>query len=102
MKMLYHRLHSPTQTNEVAKLQEQSMQILGLPARGSDIPTVKAYVGPLPKGSRGVEFYCDIDPENGSPPGKAYWYLSSPGVILHVDGDKEFAMINVSEVRIVL
>jgi len=32
----------------------------GYPARGSDIPSVKAYSGPLPPGARGVQFTTPV------------------------------------------
>jgi hypothetical protein len=52
---VYHRLESDTQTPEDAKIQTQTREIWGRPARGSNIPSVKAYRGKLPSGQRGVQ-----------------------------------------------
>ena len=59
----FHRILSPTQSNEVAKLQVESQEIWGRPRQGSDIPQVQAYSGPLPAGEKGIEFEAYIAPE---------------------------------------
>jgi hypothetical protein len=81
----YHRIESPTQTVEDAKLQETSNEIWGKPARGSDIPKVKAYVGALPPDKRGCEFTTDIQPDPNCPPGSAFWSGFRLGVSLRED-----------------
>ncbi|MDO8942404.1 MAG: hypothetical protein Q7U75_04425, partial [Desulfobacterales bacterium] len=56
----FHRVENPTtQTKKIAKLQETSREIWGLPARGSGQPSVKAYPGGLAS-KRGVEFTTNI------------------------------------------
>jgi hypothetical protein len=45
----FHRLESPTQTTAVASQQVASGEIWGAPARGSNIPSVKAYRNSLPQ-----------------------------------------------------
>jgi hypothetical protein len=70
---------------EDAKSQEKSLEIWGRPARGSDQPKVKAYVGSLPPGKRGVEFTTDVEPDLNTPPSLAFWSGSSAGIILHED-----------------
>nr|WP_229267142.1 RHS repeat-associated core domain-containing protein [Leptospira sp. mild_001] len=77
---IYHRLESDTQTAKTAKMQEQSGEIWGKEARGSNFKSVQAYTGPLPKGKRGVEFITAAKETPGSPPGKAKWVEGTPGV----------------------
>ncbi len=77
---IYHRLESDTQTPKTAKMQEQSGEIWGKEARGSNFKSVQAYTGPLPKGKRGVEFITAAKEAPGSPPGKAKWVEGTPGV----------------------
>jgi hypothetical protein len=81
----YYRLESPTQRPEDARLQEKSLEIWGRPARGSDQPKVKAYVGSLPSDKRGVEFTTDVEPDPNTPPGFAFWSGSRDGVIIRED-----------------
>lgn len=79
----FHRLESPTQTAADAKTIESSGELWGNPARGSDIPSVKAYNGPLPDGAQGIEFTTPVTPSTvtrgtrGSP---AYWFPGTKGV----------------------
>jgi WD40 repeat protein/HEAT repeat protein len=73
---VYHRLESSSQTIEIAKLQEESLEIWGGVNKnhsGSEIPIVKAHKGFLPKGSRGIEFTTNIPPDSGTPSTFAYW-----------------------------
>jgi hypothetical protein len=88
------QLESLTQTSADARQQEESQEIWGRPPRGSETAKVKAYVGPLPEGSRGVEFATDIEPDLGTPPGHAYWSGLRSGVRLKGD----FAILKVSSV----
>src|SRR5947209_1015424 len=92
---LYHRLESPTQTPETARQQEQSGEIWGRAPQQSSIPAVQAYVGPLPVGARGIEFYTDTPHDAGCPPRVAYWRGPRPGV--RVEGG--FAKIEVVVTR---
>jgi hypothetical protein len=79
---LYHRKESPTQTPADAMLQVSSMEIWGRPARGSHIPSVKAYRGILPSSGRGVEFTTLVSPTPGSgTPFEARWYENTRGVM---------------------
>jgi hypothetical protein len=56
---------------------------MGKPARGSDIPSVKAYRGNLPNNARGVEFETSVAPTKGSgSPYEARWYVGTSGVTL--------------------
>ena len=52
----------------------------GRPAWHSDIPKVKAFVGPLPPGRSGIEFTTEIVPDEGCPPGHAYWSEGRTGI----------------------
>ena len=78
----FHRLQSPTQSNEVADLQSQSQEIWGRPRRGSDIPQVQAYTGPLKKGEKGIEFLTETAPDKDCPPGQARWTGPRDGVVI--------------------
>src|SRR5438105_15684426 len=80
LRRVYHRLESRTQTPEDARLQEQSQELWGRPARGSDILKVKAWTGPLPSGVRGIEFTTDVPPQRGCPPTRGCWIGPRPGV----------------------
>ncbi len=77
---IYHRLESRTQKPSDAAMQERTGIVGGYAARGSDIPTVKAYSGPLPSGARGIEFSTSVQPAPGSVPGQPKWYPGQPGV----------------------
>lgn len=63
----FHRLESPTQTDEVARLQELTGEIWGTIPRSGGWPQVQAYRGPLPKGQRGIEFFTSVAPDGGGP-----------------------------------
>lgn len=83
--VVYHRIESPTQTPVDAIAQESSHEVWGRPSRYSDIPAVKAYVGPLPVGARGVEFATSVPPDPDCPPGHAYWSGPRNGVRVQND-----------------
>jgi hypothetical protein len=62
---------------------QQTGQVCGNPAWGSNIPTVKAYWGPLPAGTSGLEFETIVPPTPGrSVPNYAMWYPGSTGVTM--------------------
>ena len=79
---IYHRLESPTQTPADARLQVESGEIWGRPRRYSDIPSVKAYPGPLPPGARGIEFTTEVPPDAQTGPDYVRWTGPRPGVIV--------------------
>jgi hypothetical protein len=81
----FHRLQSPTQDNHTAQLQVQSQEIWGRARRGSDIPQVQAYTGPLPMGANGIEFTTRVAPDPQQPPGQARWTGPRPGVTIQDD-----------------
>jgi hypothetical protein len=89
--MAFHRLESPTQTRSDAVKQVASGEIWGRPARGSNIPSVKAYRNALPAGQRGVEFTTTVLPQRGSgTPYEARWYYpDTPGVLRRQDANQE-------------
>ncbi|SRR5579884_4339987 len=68
------------QSDETTRKQLASGEIHGHPDRGSFTPSVDAWVGALPEGRPGVEFYTDAVPDRGSPPSKARWSGNRPGV----------------------
>ena len=84
----FHRIETPTQTAEVAHLQELVGEIWGATPRDGFEPTVQAFRGPLPAGARGIEFWTYARPHAGSGP-RPSWYAGREGV--WVDG--EFAKI---------
>lgn len=92
----FHRVESPTQTKAIAKLQEKTREIWGLPSRGSGLPSVKAYPGEL-KNGRGIEFTTSIDPMPSSAPNEARWYWRwCPGVQLRQKDGQDYACIGVT------
>lgn len=79
--LLFHRFETPTQDRAVAAQQVTSMEVWGAPARGSSLPSVKAYRNALPA-RRGIEFCTTISPTAGrGTPYEARWYLGDSGVI---------------------
>lgn len=79
----FHRLESPSQTPEVAKMQIDSREIWGGPARNflqGQLPKVKAYENELPEDKRGIQFTTDVAPDRGCRPGLAYWSGPREGV----------------------
>lgn len=79
---IYHRLESSTQTPADARAQEESGELWGGPPWNSDIPAVRAYTGPLPRGSRGIEFVCFVPPDRQTSPQLARWTGPRDGVIV--------------------
>jgi hypothetical protein len=73
---VYHRL----QDAETSKLMIETGKVGGRAAWHSDIPKVKAFLGPLPPDRPGIEFTTDIAPDRGCPPGFAYWSEGHPEV----------------------
>jgi len=76
----FHRLGDSPDT--VTKILT-SGELWGAPPRNifaSDIPAAKAYVGPLPPGAKGFEFYTTVAPNAGTPPGQALWTGPRSGV----------------------
>ena len=91
----FHRRESPTQTKADAVKQVQSGEIWGRPARGSSIPSVKAYRNAMPSGQRGIEFSTAITPHGGGSPYEARWYYPhTPGVTKRTNArGEDFAVI---------
>lgn len=96
----FHRVENPTtQTRAIAKQQEQSGEVWGLPARGSSQPSVKAYPGRL-SGGRGIEFTTDIEPQPWGAPNEARWYWDwTPGVRLRQQNGNDYACIAVTSFK---
>jgi hypothetical protein len=96
---VYHRRQSPTQSAEMAALQESSGEIWGTYDRvmGGRSPflSVDAYVGPLPDGTKGIEFTTVVPADKNTPPRVARWTGPRDGVI--VEGD--YAKIKVTVTR---
>jgi hypothetical protein len=86
-----------TQDDGTTRLQQASGEIWGKPDRGSDFPSVDAWVGPLPDDKPGIEFYTDVQPSPGSPPHWARWRGLRPGV--RIEGDWAKIRVNITNVR---
>jgi hypothetical protein len=90
---LYHRKESPTQTPEVARMQKESGEIWGGPARNflqSNLPKVKAYGGeleqqPPDQKCKGIEFLTAVEPDRCCRPGLVYWSGPREGVRVEDD-----------------
>ena len=79
----YYRVQTPTQTEQDIEMQINSLEIWGKAAQNvyqSDIPKVKAYVGKIPKGKKGIEFTTNVLPDPNTPPHLAYWSGNREGV----------------------
>lgn len=97
---LYQRLESPTQPTDGAAFQHASGIVRGYPARGSLLPKVKAFDGPLPAGKGGIEFTTDVPPDRGCAPGLPTWSGSRPGVVAGIDELRgSFVEIRVAVIR---
>jgi hypothetical protein len=91
----YHRIHTPSQTEQTARLQFASGQVWGREAKWSSLLSVKAYRGPLPPTDEGIEFYTDVQPSPGQHPSDVFWYAGTHGVtVAPIDG-RDFAIITV-------
>jgi hypothetical protein len=85
---VYHRLESSSQTPEIAKLQENSLEIWGGSSYVSGIPSIRAFRGSLPEGKKGIEFKTDTPPDDSSFPemNLVYWSVGRSDVSLSPDG----------------
>ena len=83
----YFRRESPTQTLQLARKVATDRELRGKTNRFSVLPSVDAFVGPLPDGEFGMEFATDVPPDPGSPPGRARWTGPRPGVRSFTDAD---------------
>ncbi|MET0265350.1 MAG: hypothetical protein ABW202_07035 [Duganella sp.] len=92
----YHRKQSTSQTLRTAIYQVYSKEIWGQAARGSDYPSVKAYVGPLGRNEDGIEFEVDVPPHPGSTPTVAKWYLGYEPNVSGVKNQLQYCKMSVS------
>lgn len=86
---LYHRKASPTQQLDTAIYQTHSNEVWGTGAFLTGIAAVKAYLGPLPANTDGIEFETPVAPTPGtSTLSVAYWYqgaaqpAATPGFVM--------------------
>lgn len=101
---MYHRIENgSTQTDALAEIQRDSGEIWGSPPRGSYIPTVQAFEGPLRTGDAGIEFITNVQPDSGGVPGgDVRWRTTTPGITTRTDPEREeFAVLPVRVTRIV-
>ena len=85
-----------TQADETTRKQVASGEIWGKADRGSNFPSVDAFIGLLPDDKPGVEFYTDATPTPGQPPGYARW-LGGPGVT--IEGEWAKIKANITNTR---
>ena len=76
----FHRRESPTNGAIVSALIVATGELWGTVPQYGLTPTVQAFVGPLPAGMFGVEFYTSVAPASGTSPWEARWYRGMPGV----------------------
>jgi RHS repeat-associated protein len=94
----FHRLDTAV---NVAR-SKMSGYLGGLPARNtfaSDTPEAKAFVGPLPEGASGFEFFTPVPPRRATHPGKALWQDTLPGVRKGTMGEADAAFIPIRITR---
>ena len=72
-------------------------ELWGRAGFGSDIPAVKAHVGPLPGDQMGMEFYARAVPDNDAGP-RAYWRRRDDGSVRQNDDVAKMAVM-VSRIR---
>ena len=69
----FHRLASPTQTQEDAQRQAETGEIWGRTPRNSGWPQIEAYPGLLKEGEFGIEFYTAARPNESRHSPVHYW-----------------------------
>lgn len=87
----FHRVESPSQSIDDARLQAQTGEVWGRTPRGGSWPKVQAYRGELPAGTRGIEFWTDVMPDADGSPSLVSW--SGRGINPGVWVEGEFAKI---------
>ena len=88
----FHRKWSPTQTDDHLERVLHSGELWGHPGFGSDIPAVKAHVGPLPADRAGFEFYARTTPDNDEGP-RVYWRVRDDGSVRQNDEVAKMAVM---------
>ncbi|HEY0144383.1 MAG TPA: hypothetical protein VGF48_26100 [Thermoanaerobaculia bacterium] len=76
---IYHRYQSAADNELVAstgKLAGRAPRNIAV----SMFPKVKAFLGRLADDRSGIEFTTEVPPDDGCPPGLAYWSEGQPGV----------------------
>lgn len=89
----FHRKESPTQTAEDARLQVASSEIWGTVPQSGDWPQVQAYVGPLPEGHHGIEFWTATPPDVNGHPYMSVWSQRTRGAKDEVRVEGDYAKI---------
>jgi len=78
-----------TQSEPVADLMISTKKVCGTVGRFSYVPTVRAYLGPLPATQKGIQFTTDVRPTSIQPnkPGSdVLWRQGAPGVTTEDNG----------------
>jgi hypothetical protein len=98
---VFHRKASPSQTAAVAEAQRASGEIWGKAPRNfyqSDIPKVKAFRGPLPAGTEGIEFTTNVRPSYQW--GEMVDWFSPQVPIIRRDGE-DYAVLKARITRVI-
>ncbi|MEM9422668.1 MAG: RHS repeat-associated core domain-containing protein, partial [Pseudomonadota bacterium] len=82
---LFHRLEATYQTPSDARIVQETGELFGTAPRGSDVPTVQAFAGPLPAGARGIEFTTSAQGTTNFLSGQVRWRPGDRGVELRED-----------------
>jgi len=96
----FHRLKSATQSLQLARLQQKTERLIGRAGYGASLPSVKAYVGPLPPSAEGIEFTTDVEPKITTP-FEARWSFGDLGVLELNDQNESQVFIPVNITKIV-
>lgn len=87
----FFRRESPTQSGDVMRAILTSGELWGRPPRNSNVPAVQAFVGALPDGEPGFEFFAAATPHSTGG-GRAFWRVRDDGTVW---GDDEWAKVNI-------
>lgn len=91
---MYYRIEGRTQTSDDALEQVRTLEIWGRGGHKGNVPSVKAYNGPIPVGTRGIEFDTSAaSPEYSSPVESRWYYPQTKGVQLRVKDGDDYACI---------
>lgn len=95
--VLYHRRGGPTQTDDMARTILRTGRLAGTKGRYNVIPTVRAYLGPLPEPAWGIEFTTEVASDRFGVPGQPTWSGDRPGVT--TEGELAWIEVWVTRIR---
>ncbi len=92
----FFRRESPTQNSEAMRTVLSSGELWGRAPRNSNLPAAQAFIGALPDGESGFEFYANVPPDSVGG-GRAFWHVRDDGSVW---GDDEWAKVKVVVSRV--